>query len=102
MTAVEDFYRKRFIYQLTREGRPPRRRLRIAGGLRRRVPWLPWRYTAADYRAAVLRCAQPPLSPLVSTPTETPWEPALATAVAELGVRVEGESELELLLSDLT
>ncbi|WP_328904489.1 DUF2399 domain-containing protein [Streptomyces sp. NBC_00441] len=51
---------------------------------------MPWRYTAADYRAAVLRCAQPPLSPLVSTPTETPWEPALATAVAELGVRVEG------------
>lgn len=76
--------------------------LRIAGVLRRRVPWLPWRYTAADYRAAVLRCAQPPLSPLVSTPTETPWEPALATAVAELGVRVEEERELELLLSDLT
>ncbi|PSK69017.1 TIGR02679 family protein [Streptomyces sp. CS149] len=76
--------------------------LRIAGVLRRRVPWLPWRYTAADYRAAVLRCAQPPLSPLVSTPTETPWEPALATAVAELGVRVEEERELELLVSDLT
>ncbi len=76
--------------------------LRIAGVLRRRVPWLPWRYTAADYRAAVFRCVQPPLSPLVSTPTETPWEPALATAVAELGVRVEEERELELLLSDLT
>ncbi|MEU7079795.1 MULTISPECIES: TIGR02679 family protein [Streptomyces] len=76
--------------------------LRIAGVLRRRVPWLPWRYMAADYRAAVFRCTQPPLSPLVSTPTETPWEPALATAVAELGVRVEEERELELLLSDLT
>ncbi|WSJ43048.1 DUF2399 domain-containing protein [Streptomyces sp. NBC_01317] len=34
------------------------RGLRIAGVLRRRVPWLPWRYTAANYRAAVpnLRC----------------------------------------------
>ncbi|MCX4844598.1 TIGR02679 family protein [Streptomyces sp. NBC_00893] len=75
--------------------------LRIAGILHRRVPWRPWRYTAADYRAAVLRSASPPLSPLVSTPTETPWEPALAAAVAELGVRVEEERELELLLSDL-
>ncbi|MEV0847193.1 TIGR02679 family protein [Streptomyces sp. NPDC049954] len=76
--------------------------LRIAGALRRRVPWLPWRYTAADYRAAVLRSASPPLSPLVSTPTQTPWEPALAAALSELGVLVEEERELELLLSDLT
>ncbi|MFF7778937.1 TIGR02679 family protein [Streptomyces tanashiensis] len=75
--------------------------LRIAGVLHRRVPWRPWRYTAADYRAAVLRSGSPPLTPLVSTPTETPWEPALAAAVAELGVRVEEERELELLLSDL-
>ncbi|MFF8292844.1 TIGR02679 family protein [Streptomyces sp. NPDC016309] len=75
--------------------------LRIAGVLHRRVPWRPWRYTAADYRAAVSRNASPPLSPLVGTPTETPWEPALAAAVAELGVRVEEERELELLLSDL-
>ncbi|MFF9588616.1 TIGR02679 family protein [Streptomyces sp. NPDC014646] len=75
--------------------------LRIADVLRRRVPWRPWRFTAADYRAAVLRCASPPLSPLAGTPTETPWEPALAAAVGELGVRVEEERELELLLSDL-
>ncbi|MFD9567346.1 TIGR02679 family protein [Streptomyces sp. NPDC059994] len=75
--------------------------LRIAGVLHRRVPWQPWRYTAADYRAAVSRNASPPPSPLVGTPTETPWEPALAAAVAELGVRVEEERELGLLLSDL-
>ena len=75
--------------------------LRIAGVLHRHVPWRPWRYTAADYRAAVLRGASPPLSPLVSTATETPWEPELAAAVAELGGRVEEERELELLLSDL-
>ncbi len=75
--------------------------LRIAGVLHRHVPWRPWRYKAADYRAAVTRNASPPLSPLVGTPTETPWEPALAAAVAELGVRVEEERELQLLLSDL-
>lgn len=38
---------------------------------------------------------------LIGTPTETPWEPALAAAVAELGVRIEEERELDLLLSDL-
>ncbi|MER6096688.1 TIGR02679 family protein [Streptomyces sp. NPDC001728] len=75
--------------------------LRIAGVLHRRAPWRPWRYTAADYRAAVLRGDSPPLSPLGGTPAETPWEPALAAAVAELGVRVEEERELEMLLSDL-
>ncbi|WP_327373790.1 TIGR02679 family protein [Streptomyces sp. NBC_01216] len=75
--------------------------LRIAGVLHRRVPWRPWRYTAADYRAAATRNAALPPSPLVGTPTETPWEPALAAAVEELGVRVEEERELELLLSDL-
>ncbi|MER7107451.1 DUF2399 domain-containing protein [Streptomyces sp. NPDC000229] len=75
--------------------------LRIAGVLHRHVPWRPWRYTAADYRAAVSRNASPPLSPLIGAPTETPWEPALAATVAELGVRVEEERELELLLSDL-
>ncbi|MEU7019464.1 TIGR02679 family protein [Streptomyces sp. NPDC046203] len=75
--------------------------LRIAGVLHRHVPWRPWRYTAADYRTAALRGVAPPLSPLVGTPTKTPWEPALAAAVAELGVRVEEERELDLLLSDL-
>lgn len=75
--------------------------LRIAGVLHRRVPWRPWRFTAADYRAAVARNASPTPSSLAGAPADTPWEPALAGAVAELGVRVEEERELELLLSDL-
>lgn len=75
--------------------------LRIAGVLHRRLPWRPWRYTAADYRAAVSRGTSLSLSPLVGTRTESPWEPALAAALAELGARVEEETELDILLSDL-
>nr|WP_322973786.1 DUF2399 domain-containing protein [Actinacidiphila oryziradicis] len=35
------------------------------------------------------------------TPAESPWDPALASALAELGVRVEEEAVLGDLLSDL-
>ncbi|MFD5552733.1 TIGR02679 family protein [Streptomyces sp. NPDC127068] len=73
--------------------------LRIASVLRRRVPWRPWRYTAADYRAAVL--ARPERPPLTGTPADAPWDPELPIALAESGVRVEEETVLEDLLSDL-
>lgn len=73
--------------------------LRIAGVLLRNVPWRPWRYTAADYRA--LAAALPSLPPLTGTPTEAPWDPGLAPALAELGVRAEEEVALDLLLGDL-
>ncbi|MFH8788916.1 TIGR02679 family protein [Streptomyces roseoverticillatus] len=73
--------------------------LRIATVLLRGVPWRPWRYTAADYRAVA--AATPSLPPLTGTPTEAPWDPALAPALTELGVRVEEETTLELLLADL-
>ncbi|MFJ5154249.1 TIGR02679 family protein [Streptomyces sp. NPDC088353] len=76
--------------------------LQIAGALLRRVPWRPWRYTAADYRAALAGSASEfPPSPLTGPPTWTPWDPGLAAALAEAGVRVEEERELDLLLSDL-
>ncbi len=74
--------------------------LRIATALSRRVPWHPWRYTAADYRAAAT--ARPLAPPLTGPPTTAPWDPALAPALTALGVRVEEESVLDDLLNDLT
>ncbi|MFD5569097.1 TIGR02679 family protein [Streptomyces cadmiisoli] len=76
--------------------------LRIAGALLRRVPWRPWRYSAADYRAA-LTASDPelPLRPLTGAQTRTPWDPDLADALAKAGIRVEEERELDLLLFDL-
>ncbi|MEU6261414.1 TIGR02679 family protein [Streptomyces sp. NPDC047043] len=73
--------------------------LRIAEALLRRVPWQPWRYTAADYRAAA---ASTPLAPpLTGTPATAAWDPDLAAALAELGVRIEEETVLDTLLADL-
>ncbi|MEH6373324.1 TIGR02679 family protein [Streptomyces sp. KLMMK] len=73
--------------------------LRIATVLLRSVPWRPWRYTATDYRAMVART--PSLPPLTGKPTEAPWDPALAPALNELGVRAEEETALDTLLADL-
>lgn len=73
--------------------------IRIATALGRSVPWRPWRYTAAHYRAAVSRVADAPN--LTGPPAATPWDPALAGALAERGVRVEEEAVLDDLLADL-
>lgn len=73
--------------------------VRIAAALARSVPWQPWRYTAADYRAAVTAVAEAP--DLTGPPAATPWDPALAVALAERGVRVEEETVLDDLLTDL-
>ncbi|MFM9593142.1 TIGR02679 family protein [Streptomyces scabiei] len=73
--------------------------VRIAAALARSVPWRPWRYTAADYRAAVTAVAEAP--DLTGPPAATPWDPALAVALAESGVRVEEETVLNDLLTDL-
>ncbi|MER5968844.1 TIGR02679 family protein [Streptomyces sp. NPDC002055] len=73
--------------------------LRIASALLRRLPWRPWRYTAADYRAAVLVSPEGP--PLTGIPVEAPWDSELPDALAEAGVRVEEEAVLDTLLSDL-
>ncbi|MFJ2889155.1 DUF2399 domain-containing protein [Streptomyces sp. NPDC087305] len=66
--------------------------------LRRSVPWRPWRYTAAHYPAAAKMAEAPELT---GSPAATPWDPALAVALAERGVRVEEEVVLDDLLSDL-
>lgn len=73
--------------------------MHIARTLRRGVPWRPWRYGAADYEAAVARVGEP--QGLTGTPARTPWDPGLAAALTEHGVRVEEESVLDDLLADL-
>ncbi|MEW2047594.1 TIGR02679 family protein [Streptomyces sp. NPDC005476] len=73
--------------------------VRIAAALARSVPWRPWRYTAADYRAALTVVSEAP--GLTGSPAVTPWDPALAVALAECGVRVEEETVLDDLLRDL-
>ncbi|MFE2971194.1 TIGR02679 family protein [Streptomyces sp. NPDC059340] len=73
--------------------------VRIATALARSVPWRPWRYTAAHYRAAAAKIAKAP--ELTGSPAATPWDPALAVTLAERGVRVEEEAVLGDLLSDL-
>lgn len=71
--------------------------LRIAAALLTRVPWTPWRYTAADYCEAVTDRG----APLTGIPAASPWDPSLAEALAELGVRVEEEAVLDVLMDDL-
>ncbi|MFI1922392.1 TIGR02679 family protein [Streptomyces sp. NPDC020377] len=73
--------------------------VRIAAALARSVAWRPWRYMAADYRAAVTEVAEAP--DLTGPPAATPWDPALAVALAERGLRVEEETVLDDLLRDL-
>lgn len=73
--------------------------VRIATALGRSVPWRPWRYTAAHYREAAARVTEAPN--LTGSPAATPWDPALAVALAECGVRVEEEAVLDDLLTDL-
>ncbi|MFF7160793.1 DUF2399 domain-containing protein [Streptomyces sp. NPDC008086] len=70
------------------------------GGLAQGRPVIrPWRYTAADYRAAVNAVAEGPA--LTGQPAATPRDPALAVALAERGDRVEEETVLDDLLTDL-
>nr|WP_245234620.1 DUF2399 domain-containing protein [Streptomyces flavochromogenes] len=59
----------------------------------------PWRYTAADYRAAAL--ARPDGPPLAGQRAVAFWDPDLQQALLELAVRVEEETGLDVLLSDL-
>ncbi|MBO2456372.1 TIGR02679 family protein [Actinomadura violacea] len=67
----------------------------IAAAVRDRVGWRPWRYDATAYREAASG------TPLAGRPSPTPWDPALAPAMAERGVRVEEEQVLPDLITDL-
>ncbi|MCX4696465.1 TIGR02679 family protein [Streptomyces sp. NBC_01408] len=74
--------------------------LRIATTLLGHVPWLPWRYTADDYREAVAAIG-PDLRPLDGKPALSPWDPDLALALTQHALRVEEEAVLDVLLTDL-
>lgn len=73
--------------------------LRIAQGLRQRVAWTPWRYTASDYAAALQ--GGPPSRSLSGRPAPSPWDPELAVAMDEHGLAVEEEAVSHLLADDL-
>lgn len=73
--------------------------LRIAQSLSAHVKWIPWRYTDADYSAA-LRDGKPSLR-LAGKPAESPWDPKLAVAMAESGLALEEEAVADLLAKDV-
>ncbi len=73
--------------------------LRIARYLGTEVPWTPWRFTADDYRASVADAA--PSLGLSGPPADSPWDPALAAAMAEHGLAVEEEAVADALIGDL-
>lgn len=62
----------------------------------------PWRFTAADYRAA-LAAPHPPLPALGMRPPalQTGWDPALTGVMAAEGAAIEEEHVLDVLLADL-
>jgi len=63
----------------------------------------PWRMTAADYEehVRIARDRGTPLQPLSGQLTAADWDPELAPAMQAMGVGVQEESALELLLADL-
>lgn len=73
--------------------------LRIASALARHVEWTPWRFTTADYLAAV--AAGHPSRQLTGSPAESGWDPALAETMAATGEVVEEEAVADLLAADL-
>ena len=63
----------------------------------------PWRMNTADYEqhVAVARARATPLQPLWGQAVVASWDPELTSAMQVLGVSVQEESALELLLADL-
>ncbi|MEW1980864.1 TIGR02679 family protein [Citricoccus sp. NPDC079358] len=73
--------------------------LRIARSLSGHVTWTPWRFTGADYRAAVRE--RKPSIVLTGRPAESPWDPELAASMAQSGLAIEEEAVAELLAADV-
>ncbi|HYU35212.1 MAG TPA: TIGR02679 family protein [Thermoanaerobaculia bacterium] len=73
--------------------------LRIANKLREVVPFQPWRFTTADYRAALTAGGERPS--LHGYPAVASWDTELGGALAEAGLAVEEETVLGGLLGDL-
>lgn len=72
--------------------------VRIAAYVLDKSPAVPWRMTAADYRAALTRT---PHGPDVGRLTPAPWDPDLTPAMAKHGSAVVEEKVADLLLADL-
>jgi uncharacterized protein (TIGR02679 family) len=73
--------------------------LKIANRLLETVPFRPWRFTAADYQAALKRPGE--RAKLRERAVDASWDPGLGPAMAEAGVAVEEEAVLPELLTDL-
>jgi uncharacterized protein (TIGR02679 family) len=75
----------------------------IAARMIRRYRARPWRMNAADYEehVATARDRGTPLLPLTGTPAEAWWDPELTPAMRAMGVAVQEESALDLIISDL-
>ena len=71
----------------------------IAGAVIARHGARPWRFTAADYGRAVAAGAG--LVSLAGTAQPTPWDPALAEAMAARGRAVAEETVADRLMADL-
>lgn len=67
----------------------------IATAVHARIGWRPWRYDAAAYLKVDSDTS------LTGRHSPTPWDPALATAMTERGIRVEEEQVLPDLIADL-
>lgn len=72
----------------------------IARTLASHVDWLPWRYDADAYLAALERHGEA-LPALSGAAQATPWDPRLADAMQGQGLSVEEEVVIDALLRDL-
>jgi uncharacterized protein (TIGR02679 family) len=63
---------------------------------------LPWRFGAADYKDGLALNARPKPLPEPVGEVQTPWDPALASAMHDHRMAVEEETVLDTLLADLT
>ena len=75
----------------------------MANRIIRRYNARPWRMTAADYEehVRIARGRATPLQPLSGQPIAAEWDPELTPAMQAIGVGIQEESALELLLADL-
>jgi uncharacterized protein (TIGR02679 family) len=79
--------------------------LRLAGGLRDRVDWRPWRYDAEAYTATVATATVATATtiggPLTGRPVDAAWDPALRPALERHGIRIGEQDVIPVLLADL-
>jgi uncharacterized protein (TIGR02679 family) len=75
----------------------------MANRMIRRYAARPWRLGAGDYEAHIgtARDRGTPLQPLAGAPVTAEWDAELTPAMSALGLAVQEESALELILADL-